>query len=239
MKTLLSAITIFSLTAPAGIAAEPQSPCCTVCKCNVMGPTHAPCGCPGTCTCGPHHVPNKGTADNPQIRLMATMMDEMDKVPWEGEPEKHFLAQMIPHHRCAVAMAGQQIASGKNPAMIQLAKSISAEQEYEIRLMETLLKQINGGSKPMDADYRKAMTKTMDDMMAAIPVDEKSLPNADRAFAAVMLPHHQAAIDMAAVMLRFHPESTIRTVAENIIATQEVEIRQLKEFLQSTPQASP
>lgn len=239
MKTLLSSIAIFALPISACMAAEPPSPCCTVCKCNVMGPTHAPCGCLATCTCGHHHVPDKAVAENPQIRMMATMMDEMGKVPWEGEPPRHFLAQMIPHHRCAVAMAAQQIATGKSPAMIQLAKSIRAEQTYEIQLMEILLQQIHADPKPIASDYRKAMTQAMDDMMAAIPVDEKLLSDADRAFAAVMLPHHQAAIHMAAVILRFQPDSAIRTVAENIIATQEIEIRQLQEFLQSTPQASP
>jgi uncharacterized protein (DUF305 family) len=240
MKTLIPTFTVialFSANAPADPTAVPSA-CCTVCKCNVMGPTHAPCGCVATCTCGSHHVPDKEISRNPQIRLMGAMMDEMDKVPWEGTSQRHFLAQMIPHHRCAVAMAKLQIASGKNPAMIQLAKSIISGQSYEIQLMETLLKQTNGNSKPMDADYRKAMTNTMDDMMSAIPVDSKLLADPDRAFAAIMLPHHQAAIDMAAVILRFHPEPAIRTLADNIIATQDVEIRQLKEFLQSSQKAS-
>lgn len=220
-------------------AAKTPSPCCSGCKCVILGPAHLPCLCPGTCTCGHHHVPDPALAGNPQIQLMAAMMDGMKTVPREGTLQSHFLAQMICHHRGAVAMAKQQIASGKHPAMIQLAKSSLSGQEYEIRIMEAVRRLKSDRPEQISADYRKEMKKTADDMMAAIPVEAKLLADPDRAFAAIMLPHHQAATGMAAAVLGQDPGPAVRAIAENIIATQELEIRQLKEFLRSVSPLPP
>jgi uncharacterized protein (DUF305 family) len=50
-----------------------------------------------------------------------------------------FLRGMITHHQGALTMAEQEIAKGKNPDAIALAKSIKASQAKEIVLMRTML----------------------------------------------------------------------------------------------------
>jgi uncharacterized protein (DUF305 family) len=55
--------------------------------------------------------------------------------------------------------------------------------------------------------------------------------NADRDFAAAMIPHHQGAIDMARIQLRHGTSPEMRKLAEEIIAAQEAELATLRAFL--------
>ena len=75
------------------------------------------------------------------------------------------------------------------------------------------------GAMPMtgdsfDAQMSRAMTRMDHDMM--VPPSG----NYDRDFVAMMVPHHQGAIDMAQAELRYGREAQLRRIAQEIIVDQ-------------------
>ena len=69
----------------------------------------------------------------------AAMDRQMMSVPMTGDPDRDFLAMMIPHHQGAIDMARIVIASGKKPEVRKFAEDIIAHQQAEIDLMNRWL----------------------------------------------------------------------------------------------------
>jgi uncharacterized protein (DUF305 family) len=67
--------------------------------------------------------------------------------------------------------------------------------------------------------------------------------NYDRDFAAMMVPHHQGAVEMARIELQYGKDPVLRRLAQAIIVEQLQEIQvmnlELKQLAAAPPQASP
>ena len=72
------------------------------------------------------------------------------------------------------------------------------------------------------AENDAAMTKMMNDMAA------KPTGDIDRDFVAMMTPHHQGAVDMAVIELRYGKNEQLRRIAQEIIVEQMQEIVAMK-----------
>lgn len=59
--------------------------------------------------------------------------------------------------------------------------------------------------------------------------------DADRDFVAMMLPHHQGAIEMARVELQYGKDPELRRLARDIVAAQEAEIEGMRRWQQNHP----
>jgi uncharacterized protein (DUF305 family) len=164
------------------------------------------------------------------LLMMDTMMVKMEKAPVQRSIEKTFLTQMIPHHQGAVAMSRYEIAHGKSFEMIQLAKSILAEQQSEITTMQFWLQQPESASQLNEADFSKAMAISMADMMSHLPV-RNNLIDIDKAFAGVMLPHHQAAVDMAKAVLQYGKDVQTLAFAKMLISNEQIEFQQMSTYI--------
>lgn len=168
---------------------------------------------------------------NIYLAMMDTMMSDMSKPQTTTTIGDYFLSQMIPHHEGALTMANYEIAHGKNFKMKQIAKSILAEQENEIQLMRIWLKS-SMADTGINEEYKKEMAQTMYKMMADLP-NELSPNDTDRSFALVMIPHHQAGIDMARVLLKYDTQNVLRAYATQLISSQTSDIEQMKDLLKN------
>jgi uncharacterized protein (DUF305 family) len=76
----------------------------------------------------------------------------------------------------------------------------------------------------------------MDKMMAGMAI--ASSHDVDRDFAAMMIPHHQGAIDMAVLELKYGENERLRRIAQEIIVEQQQEIIAMRLALGEPPPPS-
>lgn len=79
------------------------------------------------------------------------------------------------------------------------------------------------GEKSFQQQMHEAMT-SMDQQMGNTPMTG----DPDHDFAAMMIPHHKGAIDMAKVELLYGKDPVLRRLAQEIIVTQEQEIEVMR-----------
>ncbi|MBB3292105.1 hypothetical protein FHT39_000744 [Mitsuaria sp. BK045] len=87
-----------------------------------------------------------------------------------------------------------------------------------------------GALPPAVSDFQGEMNTGMAAMMSAMHAPGYS-GDADIDFLAMMVPHHQGAVDMARLVLQHGRDPVTRQLAEEIIAGQTVEIESMKRRL--------
>ena len=86
----------------------------------------------------------------------------------------------------------------------------------------------------MSAAYMTAMDAMHGPMMAGLANE-----NPDAAYVLGMLPHHQGAIDMSNIVLKYGADPEARALAQHIIADQQIEIAQTNAWLAARGLATP
>ncbi|RAI03798.1 DUF305 domain-containing protein [Acuticoccus sediminis] len=98
-----------------------------------------------------------------------------------------------------------------------------------------------GGSSPATAaevPFLEENAAAMDRMMAGMDVAPTGDLDAD--FTAMMIPHHQGAIDMAVAYLRYGTNPQLRRLAQEIVVEQQQEIAAMRLAVgQSLPPSAP
>ena len=80
--------------------------------------------------------PGAVPAEGSMMTAMDRMSRDMAAVPMTGDADRDFVGMMLPHHQGAVDMAHYELAHGKDPAMLKLARAIVAAQDKEIAMMK-------------------------------------------------------------------------------------------------------
>jgi uncharacterized protein (DUF305 family) len=161
---------------------------------------------------------------------MTQMMTAMRITP-SGDVDSDFVAMMVPHHQGAVAMAQAELRYGHNKRLRSLAQEIIVTQQEEIAELQLALvgAAASPSTGPDDAALVARCDAAMTRMMAAMRI--KPTNDVDRDFVAMMVPHHQGAIDMAYEELSYGRSEPLRGLAQEIIATQEEQIAVMRSAL--------
>lgn len=90
-------------------------------------------------------------------------------------------------------------------------------------------------AEPLFADHLMASMNTMDKNMMAAPMTG----DPDRDFCAMMIPHHQGAIDMAKAILLHGHDPVVQRLAQEIIVSQQQEIEVMRIRLAAMQSSAP
>lgn len=139
--------------------------------------------------------------------------------------DRAFTADMIPHHRSAVAMAEIARARSTRPQIQKLAEAIITTQAQEIGQMRGIdgrLAEAGVEKGSLGGGSMMGMGEDVGSLKTAKPFD--------RAFIDMMIPHHQSAIEMARVELAKGDDGEAKKLATAIIAAQSKEIGQMNAY---------
>ena len=97
-----------------------------------------------------------------------------------------------------------------------------------------------GGASPVARAAADSFRSTMDAAMTRMhqAMAAPGTGDPDRDFAAMMIPHHQGAIEMAEAQLRFGKDERLRRLAQGIIVEQTQEIAVMRQVLGTLPPAA-
>lgn len=177
-----------------------------------------------------------------QEDIMEDMMEEMeeDYNDPEGNASEDYLEGMIPHHEAALDMAKEYLRLSANEELKLLAESIYKTQKEEIQLMERLKDEIDDSGLKDTKKEQDFLTKYGEllSQHKTMQHTASTAQNVEQAFIDGMIPHHQMAIDMSRAILDSADNEEVRRLAENIISTQEDEIKHMQEIRKAAGVAS-
>ena len=166
--------------------------------------------------------------DNRMMDTMHAIMDRMMAMPMTNDPEIDFAKMMIMHHQGAMNMANVQLQEGKNDSLKRTAQKIIRDQQMEIQQFQTILATLTVDNT--DMEYMMEQMEGMKKMDKAIDV-QLITGDIDNDFATLMIWHHQSAIDDASGYLHHGNNAQLKTIANNIIKAQTMEIQELSDWL--------
>jgi uncharacterized protein (DUF305 family) len=165
---------------------------------------------------------------NRMMDSMHAMMDRMMAMPKTNDPEIDFAKMMIMHHQGAINMSNVELQAGSNDSLKRTAQKIITEQQAEIAQFNTILAGLT-----VDNSDPSFSTEQMENMMKGGKTADIQIitGDIDNDFATLMIGHHQGAMDNASAYLHHGNNAQLKTMANNIIKAQTMEIQELSDWL--------
>ena len=172
-----------------------------------------------------------------QEKIMSTMIEDMKNIPNTKDPALDYLHGMIPHHVSAIAMSNSLLKyGGENQDIKQIAEEIVKAQTKEIEDMNKLIKEIEENPKvdeTKETEYLEEYNKLINDPKAHSSNQSTNPKSVDEAYTEGMIMHHQMAVDMSKIILKYTDNEKVTKLAQDIIEAQEKEIKYMEQILET------
>lgn len=161
------------------------------------------------------------------------MKEGMNNAPYTGNISLDFVEEMMPHHKGGIEMAKAIIKYGSNPEVNKIAEHIVTSQEAQMPIMMKLKAAFEKEplsdkeqAKKYIQEYDKIKTEMFEEMQ------DVSLTEApDEVFLEQMIDHHEGAIDMAKLVLKYTKNPELKKLAKNIVSTQSKGVKEMEKLL--------
>jgi uncharacterized protein (DUF305 family) len=171
--------------------------------------------------CGAGDDRETGADDQPTVAA--------GQVPYD----RAFIDAMVPHHEAAIEMAREAKDAGlSEPELIKIADDIIATQQAEIDQMLQWRRQWFGSEErePETAALEVLGLSPAEAGMEHSATDLAAAENVNQAFAGMMIGHHTGAIRMAELAKEKAGHDELKTLAGDIIASQQREIEIIEAY---------
>ena len=168
--------------------------------------------------------------------ILGNMIREMSSVVLTDSISASFIAQMIPHHRAAIAMSESLLRYTTDIPLQNIALNIIREQQKSI---ENMLQVYPGCQSCINTEqeriwYERNNTDILNTMFCDMSM-ACSDNHINANFMREMIPHHRGAVRMSENALHFPLCQDLIPLLDAIIASQKKGIRQMQQLLSQMP----
>ena len=162
--------------------------------------------------------------------ILARMAARMEAAEPNSSISGSFIRQMLPHHEAAIEMSRNLLRYTTNLQLQRIAQNIITEQTRSLEAMRRIQRTCaNTLNTPQSAErYATCVTQIVENMLAAMEASQ-AVNSIDLNFISEMLPHHEGAVRMSRLALRFSLCPGLVPILNNIITSQSRGIRELRE----------
>lgn len=170
-----------------------------------------------------------GTSAEGMKAGMDKMMADLNALSMTGDADHDYASIMRVHHQGAVAMMQTYLRDASDPTLRSMAELGISKQQQEIEELSAFLSNHQPASK--NSSYGKDAVKMISDMMMMenMPTD----PN--KAFAAMMAPHHESAVHVSQMYMNAGKDEKMKAMAKKIAEDQQKETDDLKKWMEAHP----
>lgn len=174
------------------------------------------------------------TAQKSESTKQTTMKNETGLAALRGDKfDEEFIAGMLAHHEGAVNMSEQAQAVTAREEIRDLAGEITIAQSNEMITMRQWqkdwgYKETNSGGHMSHGGGGSTMAGDMAEMMKQLSGLRGEAH--DKKFLALMIEHHEQAVDMARLAPERAKHQEVKDLAQDVIETQQAEVLQMKQW---------